>query len=110
MDRGHQLATGPGADPLRRVRQGRGLEQARPGQMPSGAMAEEYRPDVAGLDYRDTVTDFQMSADDDLSVCIAYASWLSRDMGLRLLVGYVRWLDIHAASRAGQRQGHLALG
>src|SRR5689334_22187854 len=27
-----------------------------------------------------------------------------------LLVGYLRWLDIHAASRAGQRQGHLALG
>jgi uncharacterized protein len=38
------------------------FEEARPGQMPSGATAEEYWPDIAGLDYRDTVTDFQMPA------------------------------------------------
>jgi uncharacterized protein YcbX len=36
------------------------LQEARPGQMTSGATAEEYWPDIAGLDYRDTVTDFQM--------------------------------------------------
>jgi len=79
----------------------------------SDALGRHGRGVPAGrrrLDYRDTVTDFQMPADDDLSGCIAYASWLSRDMGLRLQVGYLRWLDIHAASRAGQRQGHLALG
>src|SRR6266516_1948690 len=34
------------------------LQEARPGQMTSGATAEEYWPDMAGLDYRDTVTDF----------------------------------------------------
>ncbi len=36
------------------------LEEARPGDKPSGARAEEYWPDMAGLDYRDTVTDFEM--------------------------------------------------
>jgi uncharacterized protein YcbX len=38
------------------------FEEARPGQTPSGATAEEYWPDMAGLDYRDTVTDFEMPA------------------------------------------------
>lgn len=38
------------------------LEEARPGTSSSGAMAEEYWPDMAGLDYRDTVTDFEMPA------------------------------------------------
>ncbi len=38
------------------------LEEARPGDQPSGATAEEYWPDMAGLDYRDTVTDFEMPA------------------------------------------------
>jgi hypothetical protein len=36
------------------------LEEAGPGDRSSGAMAEEYWPDMAGLDYRDTVTDFEM--------------------------------------------------
>jgi uncharacterized protein YcbX len=36
------------------------LAEARPGDRPSGATAEEYWPDMAGLDYRDTVTDFEM--------------------------------------------------
>jgi uncharacterized protein YcbX len=36
------------------------FQEARPGQMPSAATAEEYWPDMAGLDYRDTVTDFEM--------------------------------------------------
>jgi uncharacterized protein YcbX len=36
------------------------LEEARPGSRSSGATAEEYWPDMAGLDYRDTVTDFEM--------------------------------------------------
>ena len=36
------------------------LEEARRGTTPSGATAEEYWPDMAGLDYRDTVTDFEM--------------------------------------------------
>jgi uncharacterized protein len=38
------------------------FEEARPGQMPWGATAEGYWPDIADLDYRDTVTDFQMPA------------------------------------------------
>ncbi len=36
------------------------LEEARPGTRSSAATAEEYWPDMAGLDYRDTVTDFEM--------------------------------------------------
>jgi uncharacterized protein len=38
------------------------FQEARPGQMPAGATAEEYWPDMAGLGYRDTVTDFEMPA------------------------------------------------
>ncbi len=38
------------------------LEEARPQERSSGATAEEYWPDMAGLDYRDTVTDFDMPA------------------------------------------------
>ena len=38
------------------------LEQSQPGERSPGATAEEYWPDMAGLDYRDTVTDFQMPA------------------------------------------------
>jgi uncharacterized protein YcbX len=36
------------------------LEEARPGDKSPAATAEEYWPDMAGLDYRDTVTDFEM--------------------------------------------------
>jgi uncharacterized protein YcbX len=36
------------------------FEEARPDRGSSGATAEEYWPDMAGLDYRDTVTDFEM--------------------------------------------------
>ena len=39
-----------------------GVEEARPGQRSTGATAEEYWPDMAGLDYRDTVTDIEMPA------------------------------------------------
>jgi uncharacterized protein YcbX len=38
------------------------LAEAQPGDRPQGATAEEYWPDMAGLDYRDTVTDFEMPA------------------------------------------------
>ena len=38
------------------------LEEARSDDRPTGATAEEYWPDMAGLDYRDTVTDFEMQA------------------------------------------------
>ena len=38
------------------------LEEAQPGEGSPGATAEEYWPDMAGLDYRDTVTDFDMPA------------------------------------------------
>ncbi len=38
------------------------LSEARPDQRSAGAMAEEYWPDMAGLDYRNTVTDFEMPA------------------------------------------------
>ena len=36
------------------------LTQARGDGEPSGATAEEYWPDMEGLDYRDTVTDFEL--------------------------------------------------
>jgi len=36
------------------------LVEARSGDKSQGAKAEEYWPDMAGLDYRDTVTDFEM--------------------------------------------------
>src|SRR5712675_866556 len=36
------------------------LEEARPGAGSPAATAEEYWPDMAGLDYQDTVTDFEM--------------------------------------------------
>jgi uncharacterized protein YcbX len=36
------------------------LEEARPSDKPPAAMAEEYWPDMAGLDHRDTVTDFEL--------------------------------------------------
>jgi uncharacterized protein len=38
------------------------LAQARPDDRSTAATAEEYWPDMAGLDYRDTVTDFEMPA------------------------------------------------
>jgi uncharacterized protein YcbX len=38
------------------------LAQARPDGESSGAQAEEYWPDIEGLDYRDTVTDFELPA------------------------------------------------
>jgi len=38
------------------------LAEARPDDRPTGAMDEEYWPDMTGLDYRDTVTDFEMPA------------------------------------------------
>jgi uncharacterized protein YcbX len=38
------------------------VEEARLGSRSAGATAEEYWPDMAGLDYRDTVTDFEMPA------------------------------------------------
>ena len=38
------------------------FEEARPGEGPSGASAEEYWPDIDGLEHRDTVTDFEMPA------------------------------------------------
>ena len=36
------------------------LEEARPGDISPAATAEEYWPDMAGLDHRDTVTDFEL--------------------------------------------------
>src|SRR5437867_2472318 len=38
------------------------LEEVPPGPGSPGATAEEYWPDMAGLDYRDTVTDFELPA------------------------------------------------
>src|SRR5258708_6126886 len=38
------------------------FEEARPDDGSAGATAEEYWPDMAGLDYRDAVTDFEMPA------------------------------------------------
>src|SRR5438093_12844695 len=38
------------------------FEEAQHDEVRSGATAEEYWPDMAGLDYRDTVTDFELPA------------------------------------------------
>jgi MOSC domain-containing protein len=48
------------------------LEEARPGDKPSGARAEEYWPDMAGLDYRDTVTDFEMPAGTFFDIAVVH--------------------------------------
>jgi uncharacterized protein YcbX len=48
------------------------LEEARPGGKPSGARAEEYWPDIAGLDYRDTVTDFEMPAGTFFDIAVVH--------------------------------------
>jgi uncharacterized protein YcbX len=48
------------------------LEEARPGTRSSGATAEEYWPDMAGLDYRDTVTDFEMPAGTFFDIAVVH--------------------------------------
>src|SRR5947207_3374371 len=48
------------------------LEEARPGGGSSGATAEEYWPDMAGLDYRDTVTDFEMPAGTFFDIAVVH--------------------------------------
>jgi uncharacterized protein len=48
------------------------LEEAGPGNRPSGATAEEYWPDMAGLDYRDTVTDFEMPAGTFFDIAVVH--------------------------------------
>ena len=48
------------------------LEEARPGERSSGATAEEYWPDMAGLDYRDTVTDFEMPAGTFFDIAVVH--------------------------------------
>src|SRR5256886_12685789 len=48
------------------------LEEARPGTTPSGATAEEYWPDMAGLAYRDTVTDFEMPAGTFFDIAVVH--------------------------------------
>jgi uncharacterized protein YcbX len=48
------------------------LEEAGPGHRPSGATAEEYWPDMAGLDYRDTVTDFEMPAGTFFDIAVVH--------------------------------------
>src|SRR5437870_9565530 len=48
------------------------LEEARPEQRSSGATAEEYWPDMAGLDHRDTVTDFEMPAGTFFDIAVVH--------------------------------------
>jgi uncharacterized protein len=48
------------------------FEEAGPGNRPSGATAEEYWPDMAGLDYRDTVTDFEMPAGTFFDIAVVH--------------------------------------
>jgi hypothetical protein len=48
------------------------LQEARPGGKPSGAVAEEYWPDMAGLDHRDTVTDFEMPAGTFFDIAVVH--------------------------------------
>ena len=48
------------------------FEEARAGDRPSGATAEEYWPDMAGLDHRDTVTDFEMPAGTFFDIAVVH--------------------------------------
>ncbi len=48
------------------------FQEARPGQVPSAATAEEYWPDMAGLDYRDTVTDFELPAGTFFDIAVVH--------------------------------------
>jgi MOSC domain-containing protein len=48
------------------------FQEARPGGAPSGATAEEYWPDMAGLDHRDTVTDFEMPAGTFFDIAVVH--------------------------------------
>jgi uncharacterized protein len=48
------------------------LAEARPGDGSPGATAEEYWPDMAGLDQRDTVTDFEMPAGTFFDIAVVH--------------------------------------
>jgi MOSC domain-containing protein len=48
------------------------LEEARSGDKSQGATAEEYWPDMGGLDYRDTVTDFEMPAGTFFDIAVVH--------------------------------------
>jgi len=48
------------------------LEEAGIGEGSSGATAEEYWPDMAGLDYRDTVTDFELPAGTFFDIAVVH--------------------------------------
>jgi hypothetical protein len=75
---------------------GRDVEfaEARPGQMPSAATAEEYWPDMAGLDYRDTVTDFEMPAGRFFDIAVVHLLTTAT-------INRLRALYPEAASRSG---------
>ena len=46
--------------------------EARPGPRSPADTAEEYWPDMAGLDYRDTVTDFEMPAGTFFDIAVVH--------------------------------------
>jgi uncharacterized protein len=48
------------------------FEEARLDDRSSGATAEEYWPDMGGLDYRDTVTDFEMPAGTFFDIAVVH--------------------------------------
>jgi uncharacterized protein len=48
------------------------FEEAGPGGRSPAATAEEYWPDMAGLDYRDTVTDFAMPAGTFFDIAVVH--------------------------------------
>jgi uncharacterized protein YcbX len=48
------------------------FEEARPHEKSTGATAEEYWPDMTGLDYRDTVTDFDMPAGTFFDIAVVH--------------------------------------
>jgi uncharacterized protein len=48
------------------------FEEARPDNGSSRATAEEYWPDMAGLDYRDAVTDFEMPAGTFFDIAVVH--------------------------------------
>src|SRR6266516_2593680 len=56
------------------------FEEARPDNHSPAATAGEYWPDMPGLDYRDTVTDFEMPAGTFFDIAVVHRVMLSIDV------------------------------
>ena len=67
------------------------FEEARHDERSAGATAEEYWPDMAGLDYRDTVTDFEMPAGTFFDIAVVHLLTTATINHLRALYPHGRF-------------------